>query len=138
MFRKKQIIEYRTVLFVDDDEAILRSLERGLVDEPYIQLFARSGQEALEILQTEQVHVIVADMRMPGMDGIELLRIVGEKYPHVIKIVLSGYADTPILHTEFKQVEIFEFIHKNTECGKSIELPILHIFQKMSDYGDRY
>ena len=45
-----EIIEKRTVLFVDDDEAILHSLERGLLDESYNKLFAKSCQEALEIL----------------------------------------------------------------------------------------
>ncbi len=63
MFRKKKIVEMRTVLFVDDDEAILHSLERGLLDEPYNKLFAKSCKEALEILQQEEVHVIVTDNR---------------------------------------------------------------------------
>ncbi len=74
IWRKKKIAEKRTVLFVDDDEIVLRSLERGLLDESefFEQLFAKSGQEALDILQKEQVHVIVTDMRMPGMDGLEV------------------------------------------------------------------
>ncbi len=50
MFRKKQIIEKRTILFVDDEEAILRYIKMGLLDASYNQLFAKSGQEALEIL----------------------------------------------------------------------------------------
>ncbi|MHC4583365.1 MAG: response regulator, partial [Planctomycetota bacterium] len=90
MFRKKQIIEKRSVLFVDDEEAILRSLKMGLLDAPYNQLFAKSGQEALEILKKEEVHVIVTDMRMPEMTGLELLRIAKKEYPHIIGVVLSG------------------------------------------------
>ncbi|MHC4241857.1 MAG: response regulator [Planctomycetota bacterium] len=105
----------RTVLFVDDDEIILRSLERGLLDELYIQLFAKSGQEALEILKKEEVHVIVTDMRMPGMDGVELLKIVKETYPHIVMIVLSGFTDMSIFQTEFNQGEIFEFVPKPWE-----------------------
>ena len=61
IWKKKEIAQKKTVLFVDDDEIILRSLERGLLDENELfdQLFAKSGQEALEILQKEQVHVII-------------------------------------------------------------------------------
>ncbi|MCP4259873.1 MAG: response regulator [Planctomycetes bacterium] len=102
----------KTVLFVDDDEIILRSLKRGFLDEPYTQLFAKSGQEALEILQKEEVHVIVTDMCMPGMDGVELLKIVRETYPNIVKIILSGYTDMSVLNEEFNEEEIFRFIAK--------------------------
>jgi DNA-binding NtrC family response regulator len=112
MFRKKKIIEMRTVLFVDDDEAILRSLERGLLDEPYNQLFAKSGQEALEILKREEVHVIVTDMLMPEMDGVELLKNVKEMYPNIIMIILSGYAEEDALRVAVEQREIFKIIPK--------------------------
>ena len=112
MFRKKKIIEMRTVLFVDDDEAILRSLERGLLDEPYNQLFAKSGQEALEILKREEVHVIVTDMLMPEMDGVELLKNVKEMYPNIIMIILSGYAEEDALRVAVEQREIFKLIPK--------------------------
>ena len=104
--------EMRTVLFVDDDEIILRSIKRGFLEEQYNQLFAKSGQEALEILQEEEAHVIVTDMRMPGMDGIELLKIVREMYPHMVKIVLSGYTDMSVFQTEFNEGEIFRFVCK--------------------------
>jgi DNA-binding NtrC family response regulator len=114
-------MKVRTVLFVDDDETILRSLERGLLDELYIQLFARSGQEALEILKKEEVHVIVTDMCMPGMDGLELLGIVREKYPHIVMIVLSGYTDMPTLLKEFNQGEIFEFVPKPWKLEKDLK-----------------
>ena len=112
MFRKKKIIEMRTVLFVDDDEAILRSLERGLLDELYNQLFAKSGEEALEILKREEVHVIVTDMLMPGMDGVELLKNVREMYPHIIMIILSGYAKEAALQTTVEQGGIFKLVPK--------------------------
>ena len=104
--------EKRTVLFVDDDEIILRSIKRGFLDEPYNQLFAKSGNEALEILQKEEAHVIVTDMRMPGMDGIELLKIVREMYPHIVGIVLSGYTEMATLQKAVNQGEIFKFIPK--------------------------
>jgi DNA-binding NtrC family response regulator len=112
---------------VDDDEIVLRSLERGLLDESELfdQLFAKSGQEALEILQKEQVHVIVTDMSMPGMDGPELLKIVREKYPQIVMILLSGYTDMPALLEEFNQGEIFEFVPKPWKLEKDLKKIIL-------------
>lgn len=127
IWKKKEKIEKRTVLFVDDDEIVLRSLERGLLDESEIfdQLFAKSGQEALEILEKEQVHVIVTDMRMPGMDGLDLLKIVREKYPDILMIVLSGYTDMPALLEEFNKGEIFEFVPKPWKLEKDLKKVVL-------------
>ncbi len=112
MFWKKKIEEMRTVLFVDDDEAILRSLERGLIDEPYNTLFAKSCKKALEILQQEEVHVVVTDMRMPEMDGLEFIQILKKEYPHIIRMVLSGYGKDAALQTAVDQGEIFKLIPK--------------------------
>ncbi len=105
-------MENRTVLFVDDEEKLLRSLERGLLDEPYLSLFATSGQEALQILENRDVHVLVTDMRMPEMPGIELLRIVKDKYPQIVRLVLSGYTQVGTLLTAINQGEIYKFITK--------------------------
>ena len=63
----------RTVLFVDDEAQVLRSLRRGLLDEPYDTLFATSAEKALQIMDENQVHVIVTDMRMPVISGLQLL-----------------------------------------------------------------
>ncbi len=105
-------MEKRTVLFVDDEQKILRSLKRGLLAEPYKTLFANSGKEALEILQNNEVHVIVTDMRMPKMTGLELLRTVKKEYPHIVRMVLSGYTQITTLLTAINQGEIYKFITK--------------------------
>ncbi|MHA2315104.1 MAG: response regulator [Candidatus Hermodarchaeia archaeon] len=102
----------RTVLFVDDDEVILRSLERGLLDESYNKLFVKSCNEALEILQQLEVHVIVADMRMSDMTGLELLRIVKKEYPHIVRLITSAYTQITTLLTAINQIEIFRYITK--------------------------
>lgn len=127
MFRKQKILEKRTVLFVDDEDTVLRSIKRGFLDENELfnQRFAASGQEALEILQKEQVHVIVTDMRMPGMDGVELLKIVREKYPLIIIIVLSGYTDMSSFQNEFNQGEIFDFVPKPWKLDKDLKEVVL-------------
>jgi len=110
-------VEKRTVLFVDDDEIVLQSLERGLLDESYNKLFVKSCKEALEILQREEVHVIVTDIRMPEMTGLELLRIVRKEHPHIIGMVLSGYKQDAALKTAVEQGEIFKVITKPWKLG---------------------
>ena len=104
--------EQRCILFVDDDEKILKSLQRGFLDEPYETYCATSGKEALKILERREIHVLVTDMRMPEMSGVELLRIVKEKYPHIVRLVLSGYTQVGTLLTAINQGEIFKFITK--------------------------
>ncbi|MEM9410141.1 MAG: response regulator [Planctomycetota bacterium] len=83
------------VLFVDDEPQVLRGIERMLdaADVDWDVQFAESGQEAIEILEDAPVETLVTDMRMPGMDGAELLQLVGEKFPEIVRVVLSGQAD---------------------------------------------
>lgn len=84
-----------SALFVDDEPNILAGLKRMLrvMREQMDFTFAESGREALELLATQHFDVIVSDMRMPGMDGAALLTAVQEKYPHIIRIMLTGHAD---------------------------------------------
>jgi YesN/AraC family two-component response regulator len=63
-------------------------------------------------MQQEEIHVVVTDMRMPGMDGLELIQTIKEKYPHIVRIVLSGYAQTSSLMIAIHQEGIFEFVPK--------------------------
>ncbi|MBN1804737.1 MAG: response regulator [Sedimentisphaerales bacterium] len=102
----------RTVLFVDDDCIVLRSIARGLLGEPYNVCLAKSSEEALKILSQREVHVLVTDIRMPEMDGTELLKIITEKYPHIVKMVLSGYTNTTNLTKAIHQEGVFKFIPK--------------------------
>ena len=79
-------------ILVVDDEAIVVSLVRdALEDEEYDILTASSGQEALDILSHEQLHLLVTDIRMPNMDGIELVRRARERQPDLGIIFMTGY-----------------------------------------------
>lgn len=102
----------RTVLFVDDEIHIINALKRGLLDETYKKLYALTGEEALGLMENDDVNVIVTDMRMPGMNGLELLKIIGQKYPDTIKIVLSGYTQLPQILATINKTDIFKFITK--------------------------
>ena len=105
-------MEKITVLFVDDDETVLKSIERSLKDESYNRDYARSGEDALEILQREEVHVIVVDMVMPGMGGLKLLKIVKKEYPNIVSMVLSGYAQSAEIMMAMYEVGVYRFISK--------------------------
>lgn len=105
-------MEKRAVLFVDDEEMVLKSIRRCLLDESYHKYYAKSGQEALEILQREEVHVIVVDMIMPEMDGLELLKIVKKQYPNIINMVLSGYSQPVKTMMAMYEVGIYRYISK--------------------------
>lgn len=85
----------KRVLFVDDERKILDGLQRMLraLRHEWDMAFAVSGPEALEVLDSRPFDIIVSDMRMPGMDGSQLLTHVRERHPEIIRIILSGYSD---------------------------------------------
>lgn len=87
----------KTILFVDDEKGILNSIRREFFDSPYEVYFATSGIEALSIISENEIDLIVTDMRMPQMDGYELLNKVRELSPSTIRLILSGYTDEKIV-----------------------------------------
>lgn len=112
------------VLFVDDEENILNSLRRGLIDEEYECIFASSGKDALEVIRKREVSVIVTDMRMPEMDGLTLLKEVKKISPDTIKIVLSGYTQLQQVLVTINQGEIFKFITKPWKLDEEFKVII--------------
>lgn len=86
----------KKILFVDDEENILKGLKRmlhGMRDE-WDMYFSENGQEALQLLDKDKdFDVIVSDIRMPGMDGVELLGEVKKRHPRLTRIILSGHSD---------------------------------------------
>lgn len=101
-----------TVLFVDDQEEILFLIKRMLKEEPYRILFAKSGQEALNIIEKESVDVIVTDVLMPNMTGLELLDMVKDSHPNMVRIILSGFSQIPTLLSAINNGKIFRYITK--------------------------
>jgi YesN/AraC family two-component response regulator len=89
----------KRILFVDDDPNVLQGLRRMFrpLRHEWDMTFIESGQEALALLAHTPCDVVVSDMRMPEMNGVQLLMAVKERYPHIIRIVLSGYAGHELL-----------------------------------------
>lgn len=85
----------KKVLLVDDNLNVLHSFMRSLHSSNYLWsvVTAESAANALEIMASEKIDVIVSDLRMPGMDGVELLGIVAQKFPATLRIAITGDAD---------------------------------------------
>jgi len=102
----------RTLLLVDDEAHVIAALKRMLEDEGYSVLAAGSAAEGFELLATNQVGVVVADLRMPGMRGTEFLSRVKELYPGTVRIMLSGQADMDSLTDAINRGAVFKFLVK--------------------------
>ena len=100
------------VLFVDDEPDVLRSLSRIARKLDADVLTANSGKEALEIIEHSPVDVIVTDMRMPEMDGNELLTQVAKLTPETVRIVLTGYADMDMVLGAINSGHIWGYLQK--------------------------
>lgn len=100
------------VLFVDDEENILHSIKRELRKRFEIHT-AGSGAEALDVLKNQgPFAVIVSDMRMPVMDGIQLLAAVKDQFPETIRLMLTGNADQETAIEAVNKGQIFRFLNK--------------------------
>jgi two-component system, NtrC family, response regulator HupR/HoxA len=100
------------VLFVDDEVNILRSIERGLGEVPFEKIFVTSAKDALDWLDRMDFNVIVTDVRMPEMDGLELLRIAKHKHPEIVRIVLTGFAHVYTIIPAINSGEVFRYLTK--------------------------
>jgi type II secretory ATPase GspE/PulE/Tfp pilus assembly ATPase PilB-like protein/FixJ family two-component response regulator len=101
-----------SLLLVDDEAGVLNALRRVFADENYRIHTASSAAEALALLEKETVHLIVTDHRMPGMSGAEFLREAKMKWPEIIRIMLTGFADVQSIMGAVKDGAVFKFITK--------------------------
>lgn len=102
----------RTTLCVDDETHVLSSLKRLLRNEDYNVVAANGGQEALDVMKKQPVHVVISDHRMPGMTGTELFQTVKKLYPDTVRVILSGYADINAVLQAINKGEVYRFLTK--------------------------
>ena len=100
------------VLFVDDEQAILNAMRRSLRSEPYEVLTASSAKEALTILATHEVDVLVSDARMPEMTGFQLIEQVRSRRPRIVCIMLTGAADLGATSALIQSGALYRFLCK--------------------------
>jgi len=89
----------KRIIFVDDEALVLQGLQRMLrpLRDEWEMEFVDSGAKALERMAQTPVDVVVSDMRMPGMNGAELLGEVMKRHPKTVRIILSGHADKDLI-----------------------------------------
>lgn len=100
------------VLFVDDESHVTEGLYRALRKEPYEVLSAHSAADALKLLAHVPVDVVVADEKMPGMSGSELLAEVRRRYPDTVRMILTGHATLEAAVRAINEGEIYRFFTK--------------------------
>jgi adenylate cyclase len=101
-----------SILIVDDEPLIRQALVRALSGENYELLQAPGGQEALDILQKRGVDLILSDLVMPGMDGLELLKHARVVRPDALRIVLTGHADLDMAVRAINDGAVYRFLLK--------------------------
>ncbi len=103
------------VLAVDDEPANQRAIRRTLREDCQV-LTAGSGAEALDLLARQPVALVIADQRMPGMTGAELLAEIVARHPTVIRVVLTGYTDIDTLLDAINRGHVYHFLSKPWEA----------------------
>ncbi|MGL1933105.1 MAG: SpoIIE family protein phosphatase [Desulfotalea sp.] len=105
-------VEEITILFVDDEQSVLSSLRRFLRKEKYQTYFASGGKEALEMMASQEINIIVSDLRMPEMNGLDLLSRVKSHFPETLRVILSATRDVEQTIDSINTGEVFRFIPK--------------------------
>lgn len=99
------------VVFVDDEKRVLNAM-RALFRRDYELFLTTSGEEAVRLCVEHDADVIVADQRMPEMEGVEVLGAVREQAPRTMRILLTGYADLDAIEGSINVGEVFRFLSK--------------------------
>jgi two-component system probable response regulator PhcQ len=107
-----------TVLFVDDDSACLGLVERALYGELWRVLTTSDPLRALPLLEWESVDVLVADLQMPGVDGVELLARARKLFPWIPRLALTGSMDAERIARAINEAEVFRFLRKPVQMAE--------------------
>ncbi len=105
-------MENPKILIVDDEENILSALKRIFRRENYDIYTAISGEEGLDILDKHDIDLIISDLKMPSMNGVEFLTQAKEKNPDAMRIMLTGQADVKSVLEAIDKGEVYRFLLK--------------------------
>lgn len=100
-----------TLLIVDDEPDVCDSVH-DLLRREFTVLKAKSAEEGLKLMRTNEVHIIMTDQRMPKVTGVELLKSIRAGHPQAIRMLFTGYADVESVIAAINQGHIFKFLKK--------------------------
>ena len=104
------------VLVADDDDNLRTTLAEQLRMEDYQVTVVSGGEEAIEIIQKEQIDVAVLDIKMPKVDGFQVLQLIRKSFPHIKTIMLTAYADMKNIQ-KCKELGADDVIQKPYDLG---------------------
>lgn len=100
------------VLYVDDEYINLDLLRLTFLNE-FDVVTALSGSEGLEILEQQpDIHVVISDLRMPGMDGLEFIREIKQRYPDKVCMLLTAFMESEVMMEGFNKELLFRYLMK--------------------------
>ncbi|MFZ5471637.1 MAG: response regulator [Myxococcota bacterium] len=120
----------RRILVVDDEVSICIALARSLRREGYEVVFAHDPQAALELLRTTPIDLVISDQLMPQMTGLEFLKLVHDRHPDLIRIMLTGQADVETAIKAINQGEIYRFLTKPWDDAE-LKVTVFLAFEKL-------
>jgi len=99
------------ILVVDDEAVVRDSMSDWLIDAGYEVVTAENGSQALDVIERERVGIVLADLVMPGMDGIELMKRAKELTPNIAVIIMTAYGSIPTAIAAMKE-GAYDYIEK--------------------------
>ncbi len=104
-------MEKNKVLVIDDEAIVRVSCQRVLTPEGFNVVVVPSGSEAIERLENENFDLVLTDLKMPDMDGLEVLKTIKSRWPEMIVIIITGYGT---ISTAVQAIKLgaFEYIEK--------------------------
>ena len=118
------------ILIVDDEKDILKAISRSLRSSGYTIETASSAQDAIRLMEAQAFDLVLTDIRMPGMSGIDLIRHLSRLYPKTLYIVMTGHGDVDIA-VEAMKIGAFDFMQKPIDYRSlriAIESALGHYF----------
>ncbi len=125
----------QAVLFVDDEKNILKAICRLFKSDEFDIYTAENGAAALALLESNIVQLIVSDHRMPGMSGVELLQRVRERWPDILRIMITGNTEITVAVDAINRGEVFRLITKpwTDEQMRATVNEALHLYTLKSE-----
>lgn len=116
------------ILLIDDDEVIRNSLSLFFAREGCNLLAVETAEHGIEVLKNQNCDIIIADYRLPGIDGLEFFKRIKEIYPHSVKILITAYKDDEVV-SEAAKIGIQDFIEKPFTTN-TIEQALFHVIKE--------